>query len=280
MSGKPSAEHVVETVVAALEPIPAVEAVALSGSLADGEVDEFSDVDVTAFCDGALPDEAARAGVADAAGAEFVAAFEWPHGASGAGVVLDYEGVKVDALFCVTAELAERLEALADGEVPAPAWAPHEAAFGQYDSIHANAVQDCEIRHDPTGRLRDLKRIVAEYPEAYGEAVIDVHLDAAASLHERKLAKAASRGDFLHFDACAQRCVRSLVLVAFALNGEFYPGGKKNRRRLESFDALPDGFLDRIDRVRRTPSTDVAAMETQAEVLGSLVEDTARFVEA
>jgi len=239
----PDALDLARRLAAGFAALPAVEAVALGGSLAAGGADGASDVDLYVYGE-VPPAPAERAALAaaggDALGLEldnrnFEPGDEWIDGES---------GIAVDVMY--------RTPAWIEGELDR-VLVRHEARLGYSTCFWAN-VRSSRALFDRSGWFAALQaRAAAPYPEPLRRAIVAKNLAVMArnqSSFLRQLERAAMRGDAVAVNHRLAAFLACAFDVLFAVNGEPHPGEK----RLLAAAAvrcklLPDGFLDGVERL-------------------------------
>ncbi|WP_436911666.1 DUF4037 domain-containing protein [Halosimplex marinum] len=267
-------ERVAGDISERLRELESIRAVSLTGSTSGDGAEPPSDIDVAAFYAPDPPAPERCNSALDPVTDGFTGAVEWEHEISGTCRHYVRAGTEIDLLLIDLQELRAAIERLHASGVETPKWAPNDAAFGKYKSMHADSVRTCDILYEEAGVLTELKRLSSEYSEEFGEATASYHLDAAEDLLTRRIEPQAERGDFLHFHACSARCLRSLVLCLFALNRRYYPGDKWNYDYIEEFEVRPDGLESTLETLRTTDASDEAAMMRQVAALRRLLEET------
>jgi hypothetical protein len=242
-----------------------VEAVALGGSLAAGQADEASDVDLYVYLSAPLP-LALRAAVA--AGAErleldnrrFEPGDEW----------VEPGGVRVDAMFRETAWIEEALRRVLDR---------HQAALGATTALWHN-VATCRPLFDRRGWLAALRRrALVPYPEPLRRAVVAANLpllSATLSSYRVQLEAAAARGDRVSLAHRTAAFLASAFDVLFALNRLTHPGEKRLLAAAARCPLRPPGFEEGVERLVSAAGAGGAGSGAAARALAEGLEALAR----
>jgi predicted nucleotidyltransferase len=230
-------EEVARRVAAALAACPEVEAVALGGSLASGEADDRSDVDLYVY-GAAPPPRAVRAALA--AGSPraeldnrfFEPGDEWLDAAS---------GVHLDVMFRTPAWIEADLDRVL---------LRHEARVG-FSTCFWDNLRSARLLHDRRGWYAALQsRAGAPYPEPLRRAVVQKNrplLMANTSSFAAQLAKAVARRDVVSAGHRAAAFLASYFDVLFALNRVTHPGEKRLLHHARARCPLrPPGLDDQV----------------------------------
>jgi len=240
---------------------PAVEAVALGGSLAAGGADGASDVDLYVYGE-VPPAPAERAALAaaggDALGLEldnrnFEPGDEWIDGQT---------GIAVDVMY--------RAPAWIEGELDR-VLVRHEARLGYSTCFWAN-VRSSRALFDRSGWFAALQaRAAAPYPEQLRRAIVAKNLAVMGrnqSSFLRQLERAAMRGDTVAVNHRLAAFLACAFDVLFAVNGEPHPGEKRLLAAAAvRCQLVPEGFLDGVERLLAGASTGAVA-----EAAGAVAE--------
>lgn len=80
--------------------------------------------------------------------------------------------------------------------------------------------------------LEELKSIAGSFPKELFDSLVKEYFDTADSLINGKLLAAANRSDSFFYEVISERIIRSLMVMAFALGKEHFPGDKWNEQLL------------------------------------------------
>lgn len=97
--------------------------------------------------------------------------------------------------------------------------------------------------------IEKLKTHAKSFPATLFEQLRREYYETARSLYDGKLRYAAMRGDVFSFYSISSRIIRALLVMAFALSGEHFPGDKWNEQLLaETSWHNKNEFLDELKR--------------------------------
>lgn len=225
-----------------------VRSVLLTGSVARGTADRWSDVELLVLWETAPP-EAARRGAAASAGG-VVTAFHDHRPADGEwaeDVLLD--GVEVQIAHRVVAEVSTWIADLVERADP--------ALVKQY---LVATLRDAVVLHD-TGLIDGWITATDVYPEALALATVRAHLRFRSSWERRKL---LDRGDLVPLTQDRLDTVRNVLLVLLGLNRMWLPhlGFKWVGPAAERLRLAPAGLPARLDALlTATPASAVPAAD-------------------
>jgi hypothetical protein len=234
-----------------------VRAVFVAGSVARGWADESSDVEIPIIC-AKPPTNAERQWCAKQTGGKLgrfegynPAKWTWPE-------EVWIEGVKLDMAW-ITPETVEKL--LAD------VIDRHDPQFNK--QMYCAIIRRAVVLHGPEV-MAPWQEKTASYPDALKETIVrrDIFFERASV--RRLLVR---RNDLPLLAEHDTHCVRKLLWIWLALNGEYYPGFKWTRELIASLALVPGNAFGRIENVFRSSPT------TGGEELGSLIRDTFALVE-
>lgn len=236
-----------------------VAAVIVGGSVARGNADRFSDLELGIFW-ASEPTDGRRAALAAQAGASGRRAYPPLPGNTWREEDFARDGLKVDLLHATVAE-TERL--LADVTLRHDTTATKLVIAGVLRGAIPLAGQP----------LVECWRSAATYPDGLAAAVVRTHLGFGPTSYLRVLAE---RGDVLLLYDLFGRAVRMLVAVLQGLNRVYPPATdlKWIRWTTGQFAISPDRFLDRCERLFHDEP--VSAVDE----LHALILETVAFVEA
>jgi predicted nucleotidyltransferase len=251
--------------------VDGVAAVAMGGSLARGEADAHSDVDLGVYYhrDRPLDVEALRAlarelddrhppdAVTDIGG--------WGPWINGGGWLL-IDGLRVDWLY---RDLTLVASTLADCE--AGRYASHYQP-GHPHAFHTHMLMG-EVFHgaalvDRDGAFGALKQRAAIYPPALRRAVMAGVWEAGFSLEAA--AKPIARNDVFHVTGCLFRSAVCMVQALFARNDRYFVNEKRALDAIEGFASRPEGFRATVREVLAAPGTSPDTLARSAARLQDL----------
>lgn len=218
----PTVEMSVARVVAALQPVPGIMALALGGSRATGTHTDASDVDIGIYYDAATFDIAAlRTAVMtidDLARPDAVT----PRGGWGpwvdGGGWLTVDGQAVDVIYRDLERVRiSVVEAVRGDFTIHPHWGhPH----GIPNTLYAAEVAICQTLWEREGVISTLKPQLSPYPPHLSAHIIAIMLDEAGffvSVAQHGL----PRGDVSYAAGCAFRVIACLMQALYAVNGRW-----------------------------------------------------------
>lgn len=184
-----------------------VRAVLLSGSVARGLADRWSDIELMVFWDGE-PSEAARREAISHGGGTLVTAWEFDEDNAEWSDDVLLDGVEV--------QVSHRVVAVTEG------WLADVTSAADPDLVKQDLVALIRfgvpmLGLDVIGRWR---RQTAEYPPELALAMVQAHLSFRSGWQRRKL---LDRGDLLPLYADLVDTARNVVLVLLGLNRVYFP---------------------------------------------------------
>lgn len=130
-------------------------------------------------------------------------------------------------------EIKDRIVTYLNGKV-APEKDCHDLGLGYMTSGLASSV----VAEKPLIRFNDelyeLKRIAESFPDKLSKKLKKEYFDTAKLLIEGKLLTAAERQDMFFYEAISGRVMRCLIIMAFAISKEHFPGDKWNELLLNN----------------------------------------------
>ena len=258
-----------ERVAARLGKIDGIEAVALGGSWSRGTARADSDIDLGLAYDGDHPFsiaelcEAARElddrhldGLLTPIGA-------WGPGVNGGGWLL-IEGNHVDFLYRDLNRVREVVARCVAGDMDAMYQLGHPMGF--QNQIWVGETHFCRPIFDRSGKLAQLKAIVAEYPEKMRTALVRKHLFDSA-FHLEIADKPAARGDVAYVAQCLTTATGFMTLVLYALNRRFYMNEKGAFLESAGFAIRPAQFHRSIGEILGAIGKDAAALTASLDAM-------------
>ncbi|MHC5613678.1 MAG: nucleotidyltransferase domain-containing protein [Nostoc sp.] len=215
--------QLIHRVVAHLQSIQGIAAIALGGSRARGNHTQKSDVDLGIYYKPENPldlialnhlaselDDNHRANLITPIG-------EWGKWINGGGW-LQVEGVSVDFLYRDVVQVNRVIGDCHAGQITIDYQPGHPHGF--VSSIYMGEVAICMPLHDPDGVLDALKAKTTPYPTQLKQATVNTFAwEISFSLLIAK--KAVARGDVSYAAGCCFRSVACMNQVLFALNEEY-----------------------------------------------------------
>lgn len=128
-------------------------------------------------------------------------------------------------------EIRERIIDYINGNVE-PQHDCHDLGLGYMPSGLASSVVHEKKLIKCNDELSELKNIAGKFPDSLYESLKNEYFDTASSLIDGKLISAANRNDAFFYSVISERIIRSLMVMAFALGKEHFPGDKWNEKLL------------------------------------------------
>jgi hypothetical protein len=108
----------------------------------------------------------------------------------------------------------------------------HDLGLGYMPSGLASSVAYEKSLIKCNAELLELKRIASMFPDELFVSLKKEYFDTAESLIDGKLISAANRNDAFFYEVISERITRCLMVMAFALGKEHFPGDKWNEKLL------------------------------------------------
>jgi hypothetical protein len=245
-------------IAAAYRRDPRVRAVALTGSVARGDADRYSDVEVATFWQTGPSVEERRALAEEVGGSQWRG---YPFNDLGAGEWSEeYEvgGTKVDGIH-QTVEAVERL--LTDVLESYDPALPKQVAVGAIHHaipLHGHAL------------IEDWQSRTSAYPDDLAEAVVREYLSFGPTAWVEMLAE---RGDILALYDVYVHAMKNMLGVLIGLNKLYHPGEKRIARTISEMILTPPDLLRRMTAMLRGQPRD------GARELEQLIDETLGLVE-
>lgn len=237
---------------------PSVEAVIVTGSVAAGTVDAFSDLDLICYVEGPIPAsiiEYEQMELDELSGIE-IATSEYVY-----AVNYEIQGVKCEMVYFSTSFVEQKIKNLLQSKDHS--FPNHTVATGILQSISL---------YDKSGVLAGWKRSLSIYPEEIGSWLITKHLDffTRTELEARGLA----RNDLVYLTEKKLQNQEKLLAVWCGLNRMYYPGKTKGLiHTLSQMKIKPSDAAFRMMNLWKAPA------EQSIDVLSGLIEDTFDLIE-
>ncbi len=223
--------------------VDGVIAIVLGGSVARGQANLASDVDLGIYY---RPDEppsldalrAVASRLDDRRRGDAVTEFgEWGPWING-GAWLRIDRVNVDWLYRDLTRVTQSIEESRHGHVAVHYQPGHPFGFTSF--MYMGEINTCLPLYDPQNTIIALKGLTTPYPEVLKRTIADRFLwEAEFALETGQ--SSADRGDVPYVVGCLFRSVSCLVRVLFALNERYLINEK---RSLAAVDNLPLGLSD------------------------------------
>ncbi len=239
---------------------PKVRAVALAGSVALGDADRSSDIDLSVFW-AAPPTGKEHRDIIKRVGKGGGSRFPF-HGNAGGwseefevgGVAIDVRHMTVEATERILADVLERAD-------PSLAKQQHLATLLSALLLSGSSV------------LTQWQQQALVYPHELGVAMVRTHLKFPPRWEQERLAE---RNEWLLLYDSLCLVEKHLLLVLLGLNRLYYPGFRRVDRLMEQMPIAPLHLVSRFKQV-----FDIVSIDARASVyqLHDLIEETFRLVE-
>src|SRR5579859_6050359 len=235
-------------------------AVLLAGSAAEGLADEFSDLDVIAYYEDAIPDDARLKGVrAELAAENYREAF--PRNDHACAEAYRLRGIDVEVAHFEIAEVERRLSKALAGHDPGST--DHKAVMGIQRGVPLHGAD----------LIREWQARCAEMPDALARAMVEHYLRQTVPLWY--FAEALQRRDATLWvqQTLATNALNVLGVLA-GLNRRFYSTYQMKRMRnfIDSLAIAPANLAERLEAVVRSDD------RQGIELLEALVRETLELV--
>jgi predicted nucleotidyltransferase len=270
-------EALLRRLVAALAPVPGVEAIALGGSRARSTATAHSDYDIGLYYRAGRPIDVAAlgkivAGLDDRGAAASVTPLGgWGPWIDGGGWLL-IGGVHVDLLYRDLDRVRQAIDDAHAGTVERFYQPGHPHAF--LPTIYMGEAACARLLHDPAGALANLQRRTTPYPAALAKALRE-RFEWEAEFALANARKSLDRGDVSYLAGCAFRAVACLCQTLFALNGVYLLNEKGAVAAVDGFALKPADFGRRVAGIFADLGS--GAHAASLERLDELIVDTWRL---
>ena len=261
-----------------LRTLSGVAAVVLGGSVARGDADASSDVDLGLYYDPARPfavtalREIARE-LDDRHRDDLVTDFGgWGPWINGGGWLV-IGGTRVDWLYRDLARVGGIIADCLEGRYASHYQPGHPHAF--HTHMYMGEVHHGRPLVDRQGAFAALRAFTVPYPPKLRETIVQRNVWEAQFALENA-AKAAERGDTFYVTGCLFRCAAGLVQAVFALNGRYFLNEKRAVAIADSLRLRPDRFADTITDVLAATGKTPEALRADLARLEGLLRATRR----
>jgi hypothetical protein len=242
--------------------------IALSGSIAKGKADAFSDVDFWIFAEGAVDWDERRAIMEDYSDTpdDVYIGGKWDQPAEYGNLV--YQGVTVESSLQSVGSGERIIAACMAGKIAVEptVWTIH----GYYNHCTLSVIHSARGLDDPQAILREWKERLAVYPPKLKQAIVDKHLkDAHFWIDNFHYLSAIERGDVVYTAGIVQQTLHNLIQVLFAVNEAYFAGDKKALDYVDGFAKKPSDFREHVHHLL-TPMND-GVWKNQHGILKGLV---------
>ena len=268
--------ELVSSVARRLGTIPGVGAVVLGGSHARGRAQATSDIDLGVLYSDAAPFSTERVRelaeeLNDTAGPVVTDFFQWGPWVNG-GAWLTIGGQRVDFLYRSFEQMDRVIAEANEGRYELHYL--QQPPFGFFSGTYLGEVAVCVPLYDPEGRVEELKRRVAVYPEALRRAVIRDYLFMAEFTITSFAPKVAARSDIYGTAACLTRAVNELVMALFAFNRKYPINDKTVLVEVGEFECAPREFGPRVQKTLAHLGTTGGELSAAVEGIAQLLRET------
>ena len=259
-----------------LRTLNGVAAVVLGGSVARGDADTRSDVDLGLYYDPARPfaipalREIARE-LDDRHAMDLVTDFGgWGPWINGGGWLV-IGGVRVDWIYRDLARVGGAIADCRDGRYTSYYQAGHPHAF--HTHMYMAEVHHGHVLVDRQGGFAALQAHTVPYPPRLREAVVQRNVGEAQFALENA-AKAPARGDAFYVAGCLFRCAACLVQAVFAVNGRYFLNEKRSVAIAAGLRIRPERFAETITDVLAATGRTPDALDQSLTRMENLVRAT------
>jgi predicted nucleotidyltransferase len=259
-----------------LRTVGGVAAVVLGGSVARGDADARSDVDLGLYYDPARPfaipalREIARE-LDDRHTADLLTDFGgWGPWINGGGWLV-IGGVRVDWIYRDLTRVGGDIADCVDGRYATHYQPGHPHAF--HTHMYMAEVHHGRALVDRQGGFAALQTYTVPYPPRLRETVVQRNLWEAQFALENA-AKAPARGDTFYVAGCLFRCAAGLVQAVFAVNGRYFLNEKRSVAIAGGLRIRPERFAETITDVLAATGRTADALEQNLTRMENLVRAT------
>jgi hypothetical protein len=257
---------------ARLAQVPGVVAVALGGSHARGAARPDSDVDLALYYHEAAPfaiDQvrALARSVNDRPDPVVADFYGWGDYVNG-GAWLTVAGQRVDFLY----RNVDQVQRVID-DCRAGRWEYRyfmQPVYGGHSHSYLGETHVCVPLHDPDGVLAALKALVADYPPALKEGLLDTWLGAVEILDLYAARKAASREDVYNAVGALTRIASRLTQALFALNETYFLNDKGALEAIDGFARRPARYRETVTDILAHPGATSSELTESVERMATL----------
>ena len=259
-----------------LRTLSGVAAVVLGGSVARGDADARSDVDLGLYYDPARPFAIpALRGVAreldDRHQADLVTDFGgWGPWINGGGWLV-IGGTRVDWLYRDLTKVGGVIADCLDGRYASYYQPGHPHAF--HTHMYMGEVHHGRVLVDRQGGFATLQTRTVPYPPRLRETVTQRNVWEAQFALENA-AKAAERGDTFYVSGCLFRSAACVVQAVFAVNGRYFLNEKRSLAIAAGLRLRPERLADTITDVLAATGRTPDALEQILTRMSALVRST------
>ena len=247
-----------------LQTLETVRCVAVIGSVAAGEADRFSDLEVACFC--TEIDRDLHSMIRERLSEEFnvTGTRKYAEPITRVGIRFEHKGFEMSVKICQVKRYREFM-------------------LGNYhefrDEDWLRNLSKCHIFFDKDGKIMELKNLVSYYPEGQAKKIANQSLrtlNYIAGLME----KASARKDTVAFFMAMQGGILNVIKVLYAINGEYLSRSfKRIARDITKFRLRPPDLEERIGFLTKT-SNELDDMSQKTEIIRAFNNDLSKYMES
>lgn len=247
-----------------LQTLEKVRCVAVIGSVAVGEADRLSDLEVACFC--TEIDRDLQSVIRERLSEEFnvTGTRKYPEPITRVGIKFEHKGFEMSVKICQVERYVEFM-------------------LGNYhefrDEDWLRNLSKCHIFFDKDGKIMELKNLVSYYPDGQAKRIANKSLGTLnyiAGLME----KASARKDTVAFFMAMQGGILNVIKVLYAMNGEYLSRSfKRTTHDITKFRLKPPDLEERIGFLTKT-SNELDDMSHKTEMIRGLDNDLSKYMES
>ena len=263
-------------VVAGFRGVPRVAAIVLGGSQASGLARPDSDLDIGLYYHAASPFSvsdvrAVAERIARGGSVPLVTGpYEWGPWVNG-GAWIETPMGQVDFVYRNLDQVGTVIDEGRRG-----IWRhdyDQQPPYGFRSVVYFGEIHICVPLDDPQHEITRLKQLVAEYPPALQDRIVQDSLWGA----EFSLLSGHNFGgqnDVYSVAGCMTRAAQFLIQALFALNKEYFLSDKGVNRRIDGFSRRPRDFTSRLAALLAAPGSNSIELDRSVELLRALWQET------
>lgn len=256
----------------ALRAVPNVVAIVLGGSYASGLARADSDLDIGLYYRESLPFSVSEVWAlaerysTSSSQPTVTGFYDWGPWVNG-GAWIETPAGKVDFLY----RNLNQVQTVVD-EGHQGVWRhdyDQQPPYGFRSVVYFGEIDICVPLHDPGREIARLKQLVAEYPEALRDRIVQDGLWGAefSLLFGRRFSDSS---DVCNAVGCMTRVAHFLMQVLFALNRCYFVSDKSANQLIDKFPIRPNDFTSRLAAVLASPGINPAGLNKSMELLSAL----------
>jgi hypothetical protein len=275
-------QTLIDQIVDQVKTVKGVSAIALGGSRARGTHTPQSDIDLCLYYDPKNSlDLNALNRIASGLDDRHAPGLLTPLGGWGpwinGGGWLTIHSQPVDFLYRDLSKVAAVIQACHAGQVEIAYQPGHP--FGFLSSIYMAEIALCRLLWDADGKVPELKKKTQPYPAALKKALIAKFAwEVDFSLEIAK--KSIERADVSYAAGSCFRSAACMLLVLFALNGQYWLNEKGALALANAFQKCPADFQERIEEAFASLAPKSDSLQQAISVLEGVAQDVDRLVKS